>query len=618
MKNLFSLLLLLSFSGFAQKNKPVQTIGELTDSLQKIMAKERMPGLMLTIATRDSVLFVGGLGYADVQKKQAVTPTTLFRIGSITKTFTSLGILKLIAQNKIQLGNELKSIISEVPIQNDWHNKYPVRVVHLLEHTAGFDDMHLNVIYNLTPTDPRGLDVAKVFKKSLVCRWKPGERMAYSNPGYAVAGYLLEKISGKPYEQFLYENVLQPIGMTHSNLNLRPDKKSVYAQGYNWKGSDYEPVTLLPIYAGAAGTMNACAEDMAKYVQFYLNNFKVNGQKILPESALDEMEKVHSTLAAKAGIKNGYGLANTTKGHGGKALFRGHNGGIDGFISAFGYNRELGVGYALSNNGGQGVDKLEELIQQFLTQQLPVPSPVSMTLDTKAIEPFLGYYALGSPRNELLAFMERLLDGKNIKSTNNTLTISNIFGSETDTLVQTAPLTFRKKNFNVATYAFVKNSEGTTVLVQEGKYFEPASLGITWLKISLLILAVLCMVGSLVVGAIGLIFAVRRSITRNDAWVRLLPAMATLSLLFSLILLGNLEENLPKTATINSYTVSIFATTALFAVFTLVGFYRLNRQYSSYESAWLRGFLLVTYGLMSCLSVYLYTNGWIGIQLWDL
>ena len=618
MKKLACLFLFFCFSGFAQKTKPVQTLAELTDSLQKIMKKERMPGLMLALATRDTVLYVGGLGYADVKKKQPITPTTLFRIGSITKTFTSLGILKLIEQNKIQLGDELKSLIPEAPIQNDWHDKHPVRVVHLLEHTAGFDDMHLNVIYNLTPTDPRGLAVVKVFEKSLKCRWKPGERMAYSNPGFAVAGYLLEKISSKPYEQFLYQNVLGPIGMTHSNLNLRMDAKNVYAQGYKEKGLDYEKVDFLPICAGAAGTMNACAADMAKYIQFYLNNFKVNGQQILPAAALDEMEKVHSTLAARAGIKTGYGLANYASGHGGKVLFHGHNGGIDGFVSAFGYNRELGVGYALSNNGGQGVRKLEELIQGFLSRNAPAPAPPTQTLDTKAVEPYLGYYAFGSPRNELMGFVDKLFDGKNVKMSDKYLVVSGLFGNDVDTLIQTAPLTFRKKNYNVATYVFTKNSEGTAVLMQEGNYFESASLAWTWLRVGLLFLALACMVGALVGGVVWLIFAVRRSITRNDAWVRLLPALATLALIVALVTLAVLAQNISEMATINAQTIAVFLGTLLFGVCTVVGFYRLNRQYSSYKSGWLRGFLLTTYLLMSYLTVYLLINGWIGLRLWAL
>jgi len=618
MRKLSCLFLLFCFSGFAQKTKPVQTIAALTDSLQKIMKKERMPGLMLALTTRDSVLFVGGLGYADVKKKRKITPTTLFRIGSITKTFTSLGILKLIEQNKIQLGDELKSLIPEAPIQNDWHDKHPVRVVHLLEHTAGFDDMHLNTIYNSTTTDPRGLAVLKIFQKSLKCRWKPGERMAYSNPGFAVAGYLLEKIGGKPYEQFLYENVLMPIGMTHSNLNLRLDTKEVYAQGYKAKGADYETVGFMPIYAGAAGTMNACAADMAKYIQFYLNNFKVNGQQILPAAALDEMEKVHSTLAARAGIKTGYGLANHASGYGGKALFRGHNGGIDGFGSVFGYNRALGVGYAVSNNGGQGVGKLEELIQGFLSRNAPAPAPILQALDTKAVAPYLGYYAFGSPRNELMGFVDRLFNGKNAKILDKHLIISSLFGDKSDTLIQTAPLTFRKKNHQVATYVFAKNSEGTAVLMQEGNYFESASLAWTWLRVGLLFAALACMVGTLLAGVVWSIFAVRRSVTRNDAWVRLLPALATLALIAALIVLAVLAQNIPAMATINAQTIAIFLGTLLFGVCTVVGFYRLNRQYSSYKSGWLRGFLLTTYLLMSYLVAYLLINGWIGLRLWAL
>nr|WP_262903280.1 serine hydrolase domain-containing protein [Hymenobacter psoromatis] len=177
----------------------ISTLPELTDSIRRVMAQEHIPGLMLALVTRDSVLYAGGLGVANVVTNQPVTAHTLFRIGSVTKTFVAVGLLQLIAQGKLHLRDEVRKIAPEVPIDNPWEATDPVRVVHLLEHTAGFDDMHLNHFYNTTATDPRGVAGVAVFRPELRCRWRPGERMSYANPGCAVAGYLLEKFSGQPY-----------------------------------------------------------------------------------------------------------------------------------------------------------------------------------------------------------------------------------------------------------------------------------------------------------------------------------------------------------------------------------------------------------------------------------
>jgi CubicO group peptidase (beta-lactamase class C family) len=179
----------------------------LQDSLRAVMAREHIPGMMLTLVRHDSILFEGGLGLADVAARRPVTAHTLFRIGSVTKTFVAAGLLQLIEQGKLHLTDEVHQIAPEIPIDNPWEATDPVRVVHLLEHTAGFDDMAVNHMYNTMPTDPRGPAVLAIFRHELRCRWRPGERMSYANPGYQVAGYLLEKFSGQLYEQYLTQHL---------------------------------------------------------------------------------------------------------------------------------------------------------------------------------------------------------------------------------------------------------------------------------------------------------------------------------------------------------------------------------------------------------------------------
>ena len=223
MKNAILTLVFLSFAtvSFSQKSESINSIKQLTDSIEVIMKQEHITGLMLGITTKDSVLFSGGFGYADLDTRRDVDENTLFRMGSITKMFVSLGIMKLVNEGKLKLDDELKKIAPEVPFQNKWEATNPVRIIHLLEHTTGFDDIKLNRMYSLDPKENTGIDMMMVHKNSMICRWKPGERFAYSNPNYAVLGYIIEKISGKPYNQYLEENILNPLGMMNSNFNLR-------------------------------------------------------------------------------------------------------------------------------------------------------------------------------------------------------------------------------------------------------------------------------------------------------------------------------------------------------------------------------------------------------------
>ncbi|WP_162550047.1 serine hydrolase domain-containing protein [Hymenobacter nivis] len=268
MKNLLLaalLALLLTAPAGAQPGIPtMRTLPQLQDSLRAVMTREHIPGLMLTLVSHDSVLFEGGLGLAGVTAKRPVTAHTLFRIGSVTKTFITAGLMQLIEQGKLHLNDEVHKIAPEIPIDNPWEATDPVRMVHLLEHTAGFDDVDLNHMYNNTATDPRGPAVLAIFRNELHCRWRPGERMSYSNPGYQVAGYLLEKFSGQPYEQYLTAHFLRPLAMPDASPALRIVPGPGMSRGYSYADGRYRTLPLLPTYVGPASSMSASAADMTQ------------------------------------------------------------------------------------------------------------------------------------------------------------------------------------------------------------------------------------------------------------------------------------------------------------------------------------------------------------------
>lgn len=167
-------IFLFVFISNAQVVKPVFTQDQLVDSIQKIMNTEHIPGLMVGITSRDSVILSRGFGYADVESKRLVDNKTLFRMGSNTKMFVSLGILQLIQDGKLSLNSEIKSIAPEIPFKNEWEETNPLKIVHLLEHTSGFDDSKLNRIYTLDTLFKSGFEMMTTQAPSMICRWKPG------------------------------------------------------------------------------------------------------------------------------------------------------------------------------------------------------------------------------------------------------------------------------------------------------------------------------------------------------------------------------------------------------------------------------------------------------------
>ncbi|TDN35735.1 hypothetical protein A8B98_12685 [Hymenobacter sp. UV11] len=615
------LVLLLATPAGAQPGvPPIRTLAQLQDSLRAVMAREHIPGLMLTLVSHDSVLFEGGLGLADVEARRPVTAHTRFRIGSITKTFVAAGLMQLIEQGKLHLNDEVRKIAPEIPIDNPWEATDPVRVVHLLEHTAGFDDMAFNHMYNLTPTDPRGLAVLALFRNELRCRWRPGERMSYANPGYQVVGYLLEKFSGQPYEQYLTTHLLRPLTMPDASPALRIVPGPGLARGYGYADGQYRAVPPLPIYLGPAGSMSASAADLTQWVKFFLHEGRApDGTALLQPASLRELETAHSSLSDRAGLRTGYGLANLPLGFKGKALFRGHGGGIGGFISAFGYNRALGVGYAFSNNGEQGAPKLEQLVQAFLLRQLPAPAPLPrVPLDAVAVGPYLGRYRPAAPRNEITGFADYLTGGTRLRRAGEFLVNEPLLGPG-DTLLPTGPLTFRRPGTQTATAVLTRDKEGRRALISTRPYtgYALAAGFWWWLPPALLALCVLLVVTSSLAALVGLVRVLRRKLPRAQLLPRLLPLLALAALVTTawalVTFVGHLStDGYPGLAT----AVAASLGPLVFVAFIIAGVVLTVRYFGQFQRPAVAWYLLLTYGALGWLAAVLGAYGWLSLRLW--
>src|SRR5262249_48782271 len=131
-------------------------------------------------------------------------------------------------------------VAPEVPFENPWEATHPVRLAHLLEHTAGFEFERFNEGADLGDEPRPLLEALGVNPRSRVSRWPPGTRMSYSNEGYLAAGYILEKLTGHAFDDVIREQIFTPLGMTHSAFRLTPEVAASLAQGYG-AGGHSEP-----------------------------------------------------------------------------------------------------------------------------------------------------------------------------------------------------------------------------------------------------------------------------------------------------------------------------------------------------------------------------------------
>jgi CubicO group peptidase (beta-lactamase class C family) len=393
---LFASLSLAADKKQEEKTKPAQSIPELQQQIEKILKDTHTPGVSIAIVHKDAPEWVTALGMADVAANRPASADTLFRIGSTSKAFASLSILLLADQRKLTLDDPVHKLVPDVWFENPWESSDPVRLVNLLEHTTGWDDMHLREYAKQAPdsmTLREGLDYDH---HSRISRWPPGTRMAYCNSGPPVAAAIVEKLSGQRFEDFVQQNLFLPLGMkTATYFQPAPGTATTLYHADGKTPYSYWHILLRP-----AGSINASANDMAAYVQFYLNRGAVNGKQIVPAADIDRMEIPQSTWAAKQGLKAGYGLSNYWSFHDG----------VEGGLTDMSYMPEYGVGYFYSVNSGNGdaFDKIGKAIRAYITLKLQkpeVPTPASLPADA---QDYAGWYQPDSPRVELTRFIERI------------------------------------------------------------------------------------------------------------------------------------------------------------------------------------------------------------------
>jgi len=619
MKNAFLILILFSFAtvSFSQKGESINSIKQLTDSIEVIMKQEKITGLMLGITTKDSVIFSGGFGYSDLNTRRNVNEGTLFRMGSITKMFVSLGIMKLVNEGKLKLDDELKKIAPEVPFQNKWESTNPLRIVHLLEHTSAFDDIKLNRMYSLDTTENTGIDMMLVHKNSMICRWKPGERFAYSNPNYAILGYIIEKISGKPYNQYLTENILIPLGMINSNFNLRSKHLQQDVKEYIVKNGKTIPVRSVTLLSGPPGALWSNADDMVRFVQLYLRN----GDSLFSANTITEIETTHSSLAARSGQKNGYSLGNDNTFFGySKFPFRGHGGLTGTCYSSCKYNRELDIGFVLASNSNNDNYRIEELIVSYFEKNIPTNNLPTQSIDKKEIEPFLGRYQFESPRNEIKAFSDKLQNAPRIYLKNDRLYFKPLIGEPSE-LLQTGTMTFAFRGMNMPLICFTKNDQGKNVMMIAGTYYEQTSNFWAMFKRVVLIIALIFSLSSVMLGIVSLIVVIFDKLSWRDLIPRVIP-MIGLGLLvwavLNLLEVQNYTYKLAELDTINLRTMIIFSGTSSFGIASIVSLFFSIRMFSKQKKHWFAYYFVLTSLSLFFIAAILWQNGWIGLRTWAL
>lgn len=255
-----------------------------------------IPGAAVAVVADGKVYFAKGYGYADLEKSRKVDPeTTLFRIGSVTKLFTSTAVMQLAEQGKLDLNTDVNTYLKAFKVPATYPE--PITLAHLLAHTPGFEDSVIG-LFALDPTSLKPL--GQLLATEMPARVRPpGQLSVYSNHGMALAGYIVQEVSGLPWEDYIEKNILAPLDMKHTT-GRQPVPAALTKDlmtGYRYAGGGFQPQGCEFVPISAAGSMSASATDMARFMIAHLQNGRYGENRILSEATARTM---HSRLFTNA------------------------------------------------------------------------------------------------------------------------------------------------------------------------------------------------------------------------------------------------------------------------------------------------------------------------------
>jgi CubicO group peptidase (beta-lactamase class C family) len=622
---LLSLVLVcMAFSGLAGQTPPAdphpKTVDEFKAAVQKVLDDTGIPGAGLALVRLDGVEWAGGVGYADRDAGTPVTADTHFRAGSISKTFVAAALVQLYEDGELDLDTPVGDLVSDVEIDNAWLVTDPVRLIHVLQHTAGFDDMHFNEMYNVSDRPDMPLaDVLRLNPRSRVVRWKPGTRMSYSNPGYALAGHIIEKLTGQNYEDRIAEKIFTPVGMTNSSFYLRPEDHAVLAKGYASRTGP--PVAYPQIYLRPAGNLHTSAADLGKFVHLLLNWGETTEDLVIDPEYLSNMEHPRTTLASAAGLRNGYGTGIASLFIDGFPML-GHGGGIEGFLSQYAYSTTRDVGLVVLLNGtysGEAMRRITQLALRYLKAEVEPPPKPEETIAENVLRGYEGYYHPANPRNQAFAFIEWLMSGQRVSVNGNRLQLTPMFGTPS-TLIPVSETLFRFEPDPEPTRVFTKDENGVTVLTGGFAYLEQRPRWrvelIRWPVLVSVALALTPLVAAMFWVVQGMYsWLVRRSVKREGGWLKACLVLCSLALILPAV--GALNVPGSQLGTRNVWTTMMFAGSILFPAAAILSFLFTVDAFLSAAGKWLRVYAVTISVAALIVSAYLSSWGMIAFRPWN-
>lgn len=359
-------VLLISHLQFAQAD--FQKLDEYFDALE---AADKFMG-SVAVSNDGKLIYSRSLGFSNVEKKKEANADTKYRIGSISKTFTAVLILKAVEEAKLNPEQNLSEYFPEIP------NANKITLAQLLHHQSGIHNFTDNPEYLTWNTEPKSREEMLDIIIKGGSDFEPGVNTEYSNSNYVLLSFILEEVYKKPYSKLLESKILKPLKLKNTTFGGKINSDKNEALSYQYFGKwQLQPETDMSIPLGAGGIVST-PKDINIFAQALFDG------KLLKKESLEQMKK----------MENGFGMGLFEIPFYDKIGF-GHTGGIDGFASVFAYFPEDKIAYSLTSNEMNYDNNAISIavLSAVFGNDFQIPDFTTYEVTAEDLDKYLGTYA---------------------------------------------------------------------------------------------------------------------------------------------------------------------------------------------------------------------------------
>lgn len=364
------------------------------------LLSKHVAGAVVAVVKDGKLVFSKGYGYSDYENKKPVSPdSTLFRIGSISKTFVWTAVMQLVEQGKLNLDEDVNVYLKDFKIPEGKGG--PITLRHIMTHTPGFEDR----LIGLFARDEKGLrPYGEILKEQLPERVRPsGEEMSYSNHATGIAAHIVEQVSGLPWNEYVENKITGPLGLDHTTFRqpLPAYLSGMCSKGYNYENGVLKEYGFEFIPLSAVGGASSTAVDMSKYMIMHLQMGRYNDVTIIDSTSASEMQSVEFRVSPYVS-GTGLGIYELINWNGIRTI--GHGGDTFWFHSLMALIPEKNTGLFVSFNS-QGGD-YAQVFGLFMNHFYPLhPPKPEMKLTSENSAMFTGEFRYNRfPHSDMTRF----------------------------------------------------------------------------------------------------------------------------------------------------------------------------------------------------------------------